>query len=157
LEIRVFDVFTNREIFAEQISGEEESSTFRKFASEDDSYRDFRDQNLAKGLYRAVDEVAPKIISLANRLNWQGKVAKVEGQNIYLNSGRLSGLKIGDVLSVVTPGSEIFDPQTGAQLGISRGIIKATVEVVDYFGDDGALANLLSGGTIREGDQVELY
>ncbi|MFI5390051.1 MAG: hypothetical protein ACHQYQ_01725 [Bacteriovoracales bacterium] len=157
LEIRVFDVFTNREVFAEQVSGEDDSSTFRKFASEDDSYRDFRDQNLARGLYKAVDEVAPKIISLANRLNWQGKVAKVEGQNIYLNSGRLSGLKIGDVLSVVTPGSEIFDPQTGAQLGISRGIIKATVEIVDYFGDDGALANLLSGGTIHEGDQVELY
>ncbi len=157
LEIKVYDVFSGHEILSEKTSGSDDSSTFRKFSSEDDSYKEFRDENLSKGLYKAVEKVSPKIIALADRLNWQGRVAKIDGQNIYLNSGRLSGLKIGDVLSVVTEGSEVFDPQTGAQIGISRGIVKATIEVVDYFGDDGALANLLSGGTIHEGDRVEIY
>lgn len=157
LEIRVFDIYTNREILNERFSGVDDSSTFRKFSSEDKEYLDFREKNLKTGIFRAVKEAAPKIIALADRLNWQGRVAKVEGQNIYLNSGRLTGLKIGDTLSVVTSGNEIFDPQTGVQLGVTRGIVKATIEVVDYFGEDGAMANLLSGGTIHEGDLVEIY
>lgn len=158
LEIRVFDVNTNREVLNERFKGTEDSSTFRKFVGEDDqNYKDFRGKNLTTSILKAVSEATPKIIALADRLNWQGRVAKVDGQSIYLNSGRLSGLKIGDTLSVVTAGNEIFDPQTGAEIGITRGIVKATVEIVDYFGEDGAMANLLSGGTIHEGDLVEIY
>ncbi len=157
LEIRVFDVFANREVLNEKFKGFEDASTFRKFSSEDKEYAEFRGQNLNKSLSRAIDKAVPKIVALADRLNWQGRVAKVEGQSIYLNSGRLTGLKIGDTLSVVTSGNEIFDPQSGAQLGLTNGIVKATIEVVDFFGEDGALANLLSGGTIHEGDLVEYY
>jgi len=157
LEIRVFDVFSNREVLNEKFKGLEDASTFRKFSSEDEGYLEFRGQNLNKGLSRAIDKAVPKIVALADRLNWQGRVAKVEGQSIYLNSGRLTGLKIGDTLSVVTSGNEIFDPQSGAQLGLTNGIVKATIEVVDFFGEDGATANLLSGGTIHEGDLVQYY
>jgi hypothetical protein len=84
-------------------------------------------------------------------------VAKIEGQNIYINSGFTSGIKLGDVLKVVTPGKEVFDPQTGVLIGNSKGIIKGTVEIVDFFGDDGSVANLRSGGTFHEGDIVEVY
>ena len=48
---------------------------------------------------------------------------------IYINAGRESGIQISDVLRVMTEGTEIFDPETGALIGVSAGEVKGTVEV----------------------------
>ena len=57
----------------------------------------------------------------------------------------------------MTEGQEIYDPESGALLGVSKGQVKGTLEVIDYFGPDGSVAILHSGGSVTEGDFVQLY
>ena len=64
---------------------------------------------------------------------------------------------MGDILKVMTEGQEIYDPESGALLGVSKGQVKGTLEVIDYFGPDGSVAILHSGGSVTEGDFVQLY
>jgi hypothetical protein len=84
-------------------------------------------------------------------------VAKIIGNRIYINAGKTSGIQVGDVLKVLTEGEEIFDPENGAFLGQSLGEVKGTLEIIDYFGEDGATAIIHSGGSVQEGDYVRLY
>ena len=86
-----------------------------------------------------------------------GRVAKIIGTKIYLNAGRSSGINLGDIMKVITEGQEVYDPESGAMIGTSQGEVKGTLEVVDYFGEDGAICILHSGGSVTEGDFVQLY
>ncbi len=81
----------------------------------------------------------------------------INGDRIFLNVGRISGLQIGDILKVSEEGDEIFDPQTGNYVGKAPGRLKGTLEVVSYFGQDGAISIIHSGAGFRENDRVELY
>ncbi len=99
----------------------------------------------------------PKIVQNVDKLTWQGRVALVKGERIYLNAGRLSGLQIGDILKVTEEGEDVYDPDSGALVGRVPGRLKGTVEVVSYFGKDGAVSIVHSGSGFRENDHVELY
>jgi hypothetical protein len=71
--------------------------------------------------------------------------------------GQVTGLKQGDLLRVLEEGDEIYDPQTGNFLGKAPGKLKGTIEVVSFFGTDGAIAVIHSGSGFRPLDRVELY
>ena len=116
-----------------------------------------RNVQLRRAIREAVKKGIPKLIRIADRLDWRGRIARVLGQNIYLNAGQKTGLLIGDVLKVVTSGREVYDPETGALIGLSSGIVKGTIEITEYIGEDGAVAILHSGGQVLAGDYVELY
>ena len=60
-------------------------------------------------------QAIPKILELASKLDWVGRVAKIIGSKVYLNAGRESGINIGDILKIITEGTEIYDPETGAR------------------------------------------
>ncbi len=64
---------------------------------------------------------------------------------------------MGHILKVITEGRDIYDPDTGALIGTAQGEIKGAIEVIDYFGPDGAIAVLHSGGQIQKGDLVQMY
>jgi hypothetical protein len=81
----------------------------------------------------------------------------MKGDRIYLNAGQMTGLQVGDTLKVLDDGEEIFDPVSNQLIGQSPGRVKGTVKVIAYFGKDGSLCVLESGGGFREGDRVELY
>lgn len=69
----------------------------------------------------------------------------------------MSGLQVGDILKVTEEGHEVYDPETGAYIGNAPGRMKGTLEVISYFGKDGAISILHSGSGIKENDKVELY
>ena len=71
--------------------------------------------------------------------------------------GQVSGVKIGDILKVVENPSEIYDSQMGYQLGKVSGKVKGTLEIISYFGQDGAVGVLHSGAGFKESDRVEFY
>ncbi|MBN1113793.1 MAG: hypothetical protein JXA66_00490 [Oligoflexia bacterium] len=108
-----------------------------------------------------IDDVTSEVVSTVERavlrLNWQGRVAKIMDTRVYINAGKKSGVEIGDLLKVVEQGEEVIDPQTGALIGIAEGRVKGTVEVKGYFGNDGSVAEIYTGGGFMEGDKVELY
>jgi hypothetical protein len=157
VELRVFDVLANKEIFIEKMDGNINDSSFRFFMSQRDAHVDYRRGLLRYSVKVAVRRFIPKLAKLGEKLDWTGRVAKIIGSKIYVNAGRRSGLNLGDILKVMTEGQEIYDPESGALLGVSKGEVKGTLEIVDYFGPDGAVAILHSGGSVTEGDFVQLY
>ncbi|RLA64767.1 MAG: hypothetical protein DRQ88_06705 [Epsilonproteobacteria bacterium] len=157
VELRMYDITSKRQIFLETYRGVTDASTLRNFTSHEEEYLGYRNLQLRRAIQSAVKKGIPKMIRIADRLDWRGRIARVLGQNIYLNAGQKTGILIGDVLKVVTSGREVYDPETGALIGLSKGIVKGTIEVTEYVGDDGAVAILHSGGQVLAGDYVELY
>lgn len=102
-------------------------------------------------------EFIPQISQPLGKMNWEGRVAAVQGDKIYLNVGSVSGVQIGDLLRVYEDGSEIFDPELGTAIGKAPGRVKGTLEVVSFFGHDGSVAIIHSGGGFKENDRIELY
>jgi TolB-like protein len=99
----------------------------------------------------------PKIVQNLDKLSWEGRVALVKGDRVYLNAGRISGIQIGDILKITEDGEDVYDPDTGALIGKVPGRLKGTVEIVSYFGKDGSVSIVHSGSGFRENDHVELY
>lgn len=99
----------------------------------------------------------PELYTAVSSLAWEGRVALIQGDRVYLNVGRVTGIKVGDLLRVTDVGDEIYDPQTGQFIGRTPGRLKGTIEVVSYFGEDGSVAVLHSGSGFRENDRVELH
>ncbi|NCN27096.1 hypothetical protein GW915_05920 [bacterium] len=98
-----------------------------------------------------------ELIPYSGKLGWQGKILKIESNRIFINSGRTTGIRLGDVLKVLERSRDIYDPDSGMPVGAAPGRLKGTIKVIQYFGLDGSIAILQSGGGVFPGDQVELY
>lgn len=157
VEVRIFDIGSNKEIYADTVKSYVDDKNYRFFTSSRSENLLYRRELLRYSAKVAVRKAIPRILRLTAKLDWVGRVAKIIGNRIYINSGRQSGMNIGDILKVITEGDEIYDPETGALIGMSKGEVKATIEIIDYFGPDGSVAVIHSGGAVREGDLVQLY
>ena len=157
VEVRVFDVNSNKEVYNELVKGYADDSTYRFFRTNRESTLAYRRDLLRYSVRVAVRRSIQNILDVSAKMDWTGRVAKIIGNKIYVNAGRESGLNIGDILKVLTEGNEIYDPESGALIGLSKGEIKGTIEVIDFFGPDGAIAILHSGSSVLEGDFVQLF
>lgn len=157
VELRIFDVNANKEILNHTLRGYADDQSFRFFAQDRESHLTYRRELLRYAVKVAVRKAIPAVIALSQKMDWTGRVARIIDSKIYINAGRKSGINIGDILKVITEGSEIYDPETGALIGVSKGDVKGTIEVIDFFGPDGAIGITHSGGSVSEGDFVQLY
>lgn len=157
VEIKVFDVISSKELISEMVEGVVNDDNYRFYITEEEENLAYRQDLLRYSTRVAVRKFLPRLIQLGGKLDWTGRVAKILGSKIYLNAGRDSGLNIGDILKVINEGQDIYDPETGALIGVSKGDVKGTLEVIDYFGPDGSISILHSGGSVTEGDFVQLY
>ena len=157
VEIRLFDINSNKNVYTGILKGHADDRSIYFLGQNREQKLDYRRQLLRYAVRVAVRRAIPALIKIAEQVNWVGRIAKIIGNKIYLNAGRKSGIQIGDIMRVITDGEQVHDPETGSLIGISKGELKGTIEVVDYFGPDGAIAVLHSGGGIIEGDFVQLY
>lgn len=157
VEIKVFDVLSNKELFSETVDGNISDDNLRFYKAESEDNLAYRQELLRYSVKVATRKVIPQVVKIGSKLDWLGRVAKIIGTRIYVNAGRTSGINLGDILKVVTEGQEIYDPESGAMIGMSQGEVKGTLEVVDYFEPNGAICILHSGGSVTEGDFVQLY
>lgn len=102
-------------------------------------------------------DFTPQINEALVQITWEGRIAALNGERIYLNVGKISGVQIGDVLKVVEDGNEVYDPEIGYHIGKVPGRVKGTLEIISYFGQDGAVSVIHSGAGFKENDRVELY
>lgn len=102
-------------------------------------------------------DFVPQVEAALSKVQWEGRIAALNGDRIYLNVGRISGIQVGDVLKVLEQGDDVYDPESGGHIGTVPGRLKGTLEVISYFGNDGAIAVVHSGAGFRENDRVELY
>lgn len=102
-------------------------------------------------------DFVPQVVSSLSKVGWEGRIAALNGDRIYLNVGRVSGIQVGDILKVLEQGDDVYDPESGGHIGTVPGRLKGTLEVISYFGNDGAIAVIHSGSGFKENDRVELY
>jgi len=151
IEARLFDTETGMVI--RSLRGE--NPVFASLASGDFS----RDKAVRKAVTVALDGVIEGIVRGLSGLEWSTTVASVDGKRIYLNAGKASGLKEGDILAVFNPGKPVVHPVTKVPLGIAPGSLKGTVKVAGFFGVDAAEAEAAGDDTnekINAGDIARL-
>jgi hypothetical protein len=108
-------------------------------------------------LEKLVAEMVSDLEKRAARYVWSSRVAMVEGNRIYLSSGKASGLKKGDIFMVHGPGREIIHPTAKVSMGFQQGPYKGKVRVVSLFGQDAAEATVVeTSGKIQPNDLITL-
>lgn len=158
VQIRVFGAKTGREIYTTVRRAVEESETTRVGEDSGSDAGLSEDPGLIRaGVRRAFSETVAGIVKSIEKLSWEGRIALVSGDKIFINAGRLSGIQVGDILKITEDGQEVFDPESGSFLGLAPGRMKGTVEIMSYYGKDGAVGVIHSGSGFKENDRVELY
>jgi hypothetical protein len=157
VEIRLVDVAQAKEIALGEGAGLSETSSLNLFGEGEEDTETTRNELVAEALRDGIRKALPALNKEIDRIQWRGRIAKVRGNRLYINAGRATGLQVGDILKVTSQGSDIFDPETGLFLGRSAGDLKGTLEVIEFFGEDGAITRVHSGANFLEGDVIQLY
>lgn len=158
VDIEMFSAKSGNSLVLETRSAtiEEDVTQVAKSSYEDKELQD-NPQLIRSVVTAAFGKMVTNVIKALRKMSWSGRIALVRGEKLYLNAGRLSGLQTGDILRVTEAKEEVFDPETGSFLGNITGRMKGTVEVVSYFGKDGAVTIVHSGSGFQENDIVEFY
>ncbi len=113
-----------------------------------------RGKAVLKAIDFGLDDVLDSFLRQLDLLDWTTSIAKIDGENIYLNAGKLSGIRIGDTFEVFGPGKEIINPNTKLSLGWTTGKLKGAVRITDLFGVDAAVAKSVQGSGFNSEDVV---
>jgi hypothetical protein len=111
-----------------------------------------RDKAKLKAIQLAIDEVTGDVVSGINQMGWYTRIVKVDGNRVYLNAGRLTGLKVGDLMDVYGPGGGKIEPMVGISMDPFEGQRKGQVKVSQLFGTDAAIADITHGGNFALSD-----
>jgi hypothetical protein len=84
-----------------------------------------------KAIDLAVSELGRSLSREIEGLEWFCRIAKVEGNEYYINAGKLSGLKIGDVMDVSRSGDS--------------GETTGKIRISGWFGIDASIGTLVQG------------
>ncbi len=155
VHVQLIDAATGREIFS-KLGTAQVSEEHTEFLN-DRSLSSFDSEHGQSAVSRAIDKVTPDLPLFAHKLSWSGRIAKVDLRRYYINAGEQTGLTRGQILKVFDDSQPVYDPDSHALLGLAPGRFKGLLKVVDYFGSDGAVAILYSGGGFKERDRVEYF
>ena len=116
---------------------------------------DFQQTILGEAVKAAVDQMTAGVIGSADKLQVrvikvEGLVAAVDGDQIVLNVGAKTGIKVGDHMSVERVSKEIKDPTTGAVIRRLTSKL-GELEVTDVD-DVSAICKPVSGSDFKIGD-----
>jgi curli biogenesis system outer membrane secretion channel CsgG len=153
VDYRIVDTTTGIQIVADSGQGVYEKKTGGALGlgSKSSYDADLRDGALRDALTKAMVNMLPQFESQ----DWSGRVASIKGRTVYLNAGKKTGLKVGDLLMVQELGEEIIDPQTNVSLGRAPGSVKGELMVTGFFGRDGSVATIKSGAGFKTNDLVK--
>jgi len=115
-----------------------------------------RSKAVLKAIDFGLDEILEGFLRQLDYLDWTTTIAKIEGENLYINAGRLSGLRIGDNLEIFEPGKEIIHPATNLSLGWTTGQLKGIIRVTELFGVDAAIGKVVQGNGFSPNDIVKI-
>jgi len=108
-----------------------------------------------EALRAAIVKFVNNIIEKIDKMDWYCYVAEVDSDNIYLDSGKESGIAVGSKLKVTRPGKPIVSKSTGITIGNVENDV-GTIEIVKYLGENGAVAKVVSGDKPQSGDICRL-
>jgi len=156
VDYRIVDTTTGVQLMADSGAGIYEKKTTKVLGmgSKAGYDSDLRDGALRDALTKAMVNMMKQL----GKKKWNGRIAQVDENNLYINAGQKSGLNVGTKIDVFRPGKEIIDPVTKMKLGSTeRKIGQALVQQND-IGDDGDLSIAIptSGTGFQLGDVVKL-
>lgn len=133
LDIRFYDAATG--VILDSVKAEGRAKSSGKAIDIDKSglkmsATGFSQTPLGRATREAIDKAVLLICKRMEIIPWEGRIADVEEDTIYVNAGSKVGLKEGDILQVVRPGKTIIDPETKTVIGRTKdttvGVIKIT-------------------------------
>ena len=153
VDYRIVDTTTGIQMVADSGQGVYEKKTGGALGlgSKSSYDADLRDGALRDALTKAMVNMLPQFESQ----EWSGRIASIKGRTVYLNAGKKTGLKVGDLLMVQELGEEIIDPQTNVSLGRAPGSVKGELMETGFFGRDGSVATIKSGAGFKPNDLVK--
>jgi hypothetical protein len=98
-----------------------------------------------KAIDLAVASLGRSLAKELDGMDWFCRITKVEGEEVYLNAGKLTGLKVGDVMEVFRHG-EFGD----------RGEVKGKIRVSAFLGIDASVGRLIQGKNPDVNDILKL-
>ena len=152
IDLRVVDVATGEIVVADSGRGEAEQTIQGSMGL---GGRSSYDSTLAGDALRAaIFKFSKNVVTRMQKVPWSARVAEVDGGKIYLDAGMKTQVPIGAELEVLRPGKEIISPTTGKSMGQTTSQI-GTVKVTEYFGEDGSVAQVVTGN-VQSKDIVRL-
>lgn len=158
VQARMMNIRSEQELFntVKTVTIEEENSKIPENITSETFFN--RNPELTELLIKdAFLDFNTKLLDSLKLITWEGRIAALHGEKIYLNVGLISGVQVGDILKVVDDGREIYDTELGYHVGKVSGRVKGTVEVVGFFGQDGSIGVIHSGAGFKENDRIEIY
>ena len=114
-----------------------------------------RSKAVLKAIDFCLEEILEGFLRQLDYLDWTTTIAKIEGENLYINAGKLSGLRIGDTLEIYGPGKEIIHSATKISLGWTTGQLKGVIKISELFGVDAAIGKVAQGNGFSPNDVVK--
>ncbi|HLD29534.1 MAG TPA: hypothetical protein VJC03_04270, partial [bacterium] len=112
-----------------------------------------------KAVLKAIDfgmeDILEGFLRQLDFLDWTTTIARIEGENLYINAGKLSGLRIGDSLEIFEPGKEVIHPATNLSMGWTTGRLKGIVRITELFGVDAAIGKPVQGQGFNANDVLK--
>jgi hypothetical protein len=87
-----------------------------------------------KAAHLVIADIGRELSKELDRLDWFCRVAKVDGEEIYINAGKLTGLRVGDVMEVLGSGGP-------GEIGEAKG----KIQIAAFLGVDASMARLIDG------------
>jgi len=87
-----------------------------------------------KAIDLTISDLSRSLSSELDGLDWFCRVAKVDGEEVYINAGRLTGIKVGDVMEVFRPGGPG-----------EREEVKGKIQILAWFGIDASIGKMIQG------------
>lgn len=156
VDYRIVDTTTGVQLMADSGAGiyEKSAGSVLGMGTKAAYDTDLRDGALRDALNKAMVNMMKQL----GKRKWNGRVAQVDGTNLYINAGQKSGLNVGEKLDVFRPGKDIIDPVTKQKLGTTENKIGQAMVQQNDIGDqaDLSIATPTSGMGFKPGDIVKL-
>lgn len=116
-----------------------------------------RDKTKLKAIQLAIEELTENLVSEINQMGWYTRIVKIDGDRVYLNAGRLTGLKVGDLMDVYGPEGGKIEQIVRIPKNPFEGQRKGQVRVSQLFGTDAAMARITNGRNFALSDVVRPF
>jgi hypothetical protein len=154
VRMQLYDTRSESEIFNRTMSDEVSEELTTLFGSRTPTASD--PDRVRGAVAKTTEKLAGELPPYLKRVEWIGRIAKIDLHRYYINAGELSGIRVGQLMKVYGEGTPVKDEISNTFLGVAPGPFKGILKIVDYFGNDGAVAVVHSGAGFRERDRVEI-
>jgi hypothetical protein len=154
VKMQVYDTVTERLVYS-KVGTDDVTEEYTQFLS-GHTEEAFQASRAKRAVFKALVKASDELHKQPKKIGWNGLIARIDFHNIFVNTGEASGLIKGQLLNVYSPNEILADPKSKEIIGNSKGNFKGVIKIIDFVGQDAAVAVLVSGRGIKENDRVEL-